>query len=112
MAIDIDVMGSKARLKISAPFDSNTYPDFKRKYEPLIDNKTVQLIEVDISALDYIDSGALGMLVLLNERAKNTGKTMTLVSVPGKVADVLKIANVDKLFSIYLPSGVKLDMGK
>lgn len=112
MAIDIDVMGSKARLKISAPFDSKTYPDFRKTYEPLIGNKALQSIEVDISAVDYIDSGALGMLVLLNERAKNASKTMTLVSVPGKVADVLKIANVDKLFSIYLPSGVKLDMGK
>lgn len=112
MAINVEVMGSKARLKVSAPFDSKSYPDFKKSYEPLIGDRMLQLIEVDISTLDYVDSGALGMLVLLNERAKNANKTMTLVSVPGNVADVLKIANVDKLFSIYLPSGVKLELDR
>jgi len=110
MAITIETLGNKARLTISDPFDSHSYKDFKNAYSPLISNNAVQEIEVDISMVNYLDSGALGMLVLLNETAKNAKKTITLVSVPGRVTDILKMAHADKLFSINLPSGMKLDM--
>jgi anti-anti-sigma factor len=99
-----------ARITISERFDSGLYQNFKKAYLPLLDNRAVQTIEVDISQVPYLDSGALGMLVLLNESAKNANKRVSLISLPGPVADVLKIANVDKLFSINLPSGVKLDL--
>lgn len=111
MAIKVEALdNNKTRLIISDPFDSQSYLDFKNAYSPLIDNKAVQTIEVDISMVEYLDSGALGMLVLLNDTAKNAKKSITLVSVPGRVTDILKMAHADKLFSIYLPSGMKLDM--
>lgn len=110
MAIKAETLGDKARLVISDPFDSRSYKDFKNAYLPLMNDKAVQAIEVDISTVEYLDSGALGMLFLLNETAKNEGKIVTLISVPGRVADILKMAHVDQLFSIFLPSGMKLDM--
>lgn len=110
MSIHTQLQGDKGRITISARFDSSHYQHFKSAYAPLLDNHAVQRIEIDISQVDYLDSGALGMLVLLNESARNASKSISLISLPGSVANVLKIANVDKLFSIYLPSGVKLDL--
>jgi len=110
MSIHTQLQGDKARITISDRFDSGLYQQFKKAYAPLLDNRAVQTIEVDISQVDYLDSGALGMLVLLNESARNGNKSVSLISLPGPVADVLKVANVDKLFSINLPSGVKLDL--
>lgn len=110
MTIHTQLQGDKARIEVSDRFDSALYQEFKRAYTPLLDDKALQTIEIDISQVNYLDSGALGMLVLLNECAKNAKKTILLISIPGPVADVLKIANADKLFAINLPSGVKLDL--
>jgi anti-anti-sigma factor len=110
MSIHTQLQDDKARITVSERFDSSLYQHFKRAYAPLLDKHAVRHIEVDVSQVDYLDSAALGMLVLLNESAKNANKSMSLISIPGPVANVLKIANVDKLFSINLPSGVKLNL--
>lgn len=112
MSLETRLLDDKARIMISGRFDSSLYQNFKSAYTPLLENKTLQTIEVDVSQVEYLDSGALGMLVLLNESAKNARKTMVLVSIPGPVSAILKIANADKLFAINLPSGVKLDLHK
>lgn len=110
MSIQTRIQDEMARITISERFDSGLYQQFKKAYLPLLDKREVRNIEVDISRVSYLDSGALGMLVLLNEAAKNAGKSVSLISLPGPVANVLKIANADKLFSINLPSGLKLDL--
>jgi len=110
MSILTQLQDGAARITISERFDSGQYQQFKSAYLPLLDNRAVQTIEVDVSQVDYLDSGALGMLVLLNESAKNADKKVVLISLPGPVADVLKIANADKLFSINLPSGMRLNL--
>jgi anti-anti-sigma factor len=110
MTIEILTSGNIARMKISDCFDSSVYPDFKKAYSPLMTDASVQKIEVDVSGLEYMDSAALGMLMQLNENAKHAGKSVSLVGVPGRVADILRVAHADKLFSINLPSGMKLDL--
>ena len=47
-----------------------------------------------------MDSSALGMLMLLNERIGEVGKTVTLYKPNQKVRHILDIANMGKLFKI------------
>jgi anti-anti-sigma factor len=110
MSITTKIQEPKAQIIISGLFDANVYQQFKHACAMLINNHTVKAIEVDLSGTEYLDSAALGMLVQLNENAKYEKKTVTLISVPGRVADVLKVANAQKLFSINLPSGIGLDL--
>lgn len=110
MTITTQINGNCGRITLDQRFDSAQYQDFKKAYLPLIESASVQTIEIDLSKVGYLDSGALGMLVLLNESAKNSRKSVTLVSIPGRVSEVLRLANADKLFSITLPTGVPLDL--
>lgn len=110
MAIEILTSGSIARIKITEHFDSSVYQDFKKAYAPLIADGTVGKIEVDVSGLEYMDSAALGMLMQLNENARNANKSVSLVGVPGRVAEILKVAHADKLFTINLPSGMAMNL--
>lgn len=110
MTINVQLTGNKVRITIAGRFDSSVYMDFKQAYTPLMENAAIQTLEVDLSGVDYLDSAALGMLVQLNEHAKNAKKSVTLVSVPGRVSDILKTASADKLFTINLPSGMKMDL--
>lgn len=110
MSIGISVHGNTAKLTPPNRFDAQLHHEFKSAYEPLLANAEIKTIEVDLSNVSYLDSGALGLLVLLDSSANNRRKTVSIISVPGPVAKVLKLANVDKLFPIKLPSGVKLDL--
>lgn len=110
MSIDIQILEATARITIADSFDSSSYTAFKQAYTPLIASVAVQVIEVDVCGLQYLDSSALGMLIQLNERAKEAKKSIALVSVPGRIADIMKVANADKLFTINLPSGMKLNL--
>jgi len=110
MTFDVQVLDKTARIKIDDRFDSSVYAEFKKAYMPLIVNVAVKIVEIDISTLNYMDSAALGMLLQLDAAAANAGKSISLIGVPGRVADILKTAHADKLFTINLPSGIKLNL--
>jgi anti-anti-sigma factor len=60
-----------------------------------------------MSKLDYLDSSALGMLMLLNERAKLVNKSISLFNPSGIVSQVLEVANFNRLFTITMKHDYK-----
>jgi anti-anti-sigma factor len=50
--------------------------------------------------VDYIDSSALGMLLMLREKANGARKKLALASPRGVVKQALDIAHFEKLFPI------------
>ena len=57
-------------------------------------------LDIDFSQVQYLDSSALGMLVLLAKKASNQGVTVTLRGAQGTAKDILEMANMHKLFVI------------
>lgn len=55
---------------------------------------------IDLRKVDYIDSAALGMLLLLRERVKEDRARITLMTGAGQPADVLRLANFGNLFTM------------
>ncbi|MDD5299682.1 MAG: STAS domain-containing protein [Gallionella sp.] len=100
MAINVQIHDRSARITMSGRFDFQVHRDFKDAYTPLLDNAAVREIEVEMSKVDYLDSSALGMLMLLNERAKAVNKPVALLNTSGVVSQVLEVANFSKIFNI------------
>ncbi|MDD5300376.1 MAG: STAS domain-containing protein [Gallionella sp.] len=100
MAINVQTRGHSARVAVSGRFDFQVHRDFKDAYTPLLDNAAVSEIEVEMSKVDYMDSAALGMLLLLSECAHVANKPVVLANASGTVSRVLKIANFSKIFNI------------
>lgn len=90
----------KAIIKLSGRFDFNTHREFRGAYEPLVMDTDVRSVIVDFTAVDYLDSSALGMLLMLRDKLTGVGKEVALIGVKGNVKQVLDIANFGKLFSI------------
>lgn len=88
------------QISIHGRFDFNTHRHFRHAYELLIDNRALSAIEIELSGVNYIDSSALGMLMLLRERAGKANKTVSLATSAGVVEQVLNVANFNKIFSI------------
>lgn len=90
----------KATIQLVGRFDFNTHREFRGAYEPLVGDASVRAVVVDLSGVDYLDSSALGMLLMLRDKLGGASKEITLVGVRGNVKQVLDIANFGKLFQI------------
>ena len=100
MAINTTVAGNTATINMTGRFDFNVQRDFKEAYDPQLSSMSVSVIEVNLAGVDYLDSSALGMLLMLRERASAAGKQLKLCKPGTSVAQILEIANFAKLFTI------------
>lgn len=90
----------KATIKLNGRFDFNTHREFRAAYEPLVGDTAIRSVVVDFSGVDYLDSSALGMLLMLRDKLGGANKEVALAGVRGNVKQVLDIANFGKLFQI------------
>lgn len=60
----------------------------------------VPVVLIDLSDVSYIDSAALGMLLLARHRAEALGKKIGIRGASGNVLQVLEVANFSKLFDL------------
>lgn len=100
MNVDTQMDGNKARLVLNGRFDFNSHAVFNQTTDSLLKDAAISELEVDFEQVKYIDSSAMGMLLLLKERAKGTSKSITLVNCNGSVAQVFELSNFRRLFTI------------
>lgn len=99
MNIEVIRQAEKSILKLKGRFDFSSHRDFRNAYTPLIEAKE-QRFEIDLSQVEYIDSAALGMLLLMQERAENIGGVISLVGAHGIVRDILNVAHFERFFTL------------
>lgn len=100
MEIRPNIHEQSARIALSGRFDFNVHRDFRRASEEALEANGVRELVIDFSQVDYLDSSALGMLLLLREKADSQGKRVVLSGLHGMVKQVLDIANFGKLFEL------------
>lgn len=100
MEIRKDIHQGRARLALAGRFDFNAHRDFRLASESVLQDPAMRELDIDFSRVDYLDSSALGMLLLLREKAEAVGKHIVLSGVQGTVKQVLAIANFGKLFTL------------
>jgi anti-anti-sigma factor len=101
MSVQVIYTDGNATLAIRGRFDFNIHKDFRTCSEEALAKSTVKSIEVNLREVSYLDSSALGMLLLLRDKAEQSGgKRIVLCAVSGMVEQVLEVANFDKLFTI------------
>ena len=92
--------GGKARMVLRGRFDFQTHRDFRAACEDSLQSKEIHAIEVDMDGVEYLDSSALGMLLLLRDKGTAINKAISLANCRGSVRQVLDIANFGKVFTI------------
>jgi anti-anti-sigma factor len=100
MTVKTQVTGEKAKLSLSGRFDFAAHREFRQGYENALRQPGIKGLEVDLGDVDYIDSSALGMLLLLKESAERGNAQLALTNCTGAVRRVLDVANFGKLFSL------------
>ena len=84
-------------IKIKGRFDFSTHQDFRKAYEHVTHAKS---FVVDLKETNYLDSSALGMLLLLRDHAGGDRADVRLENCSADVVKILAISNFAKLFHI------------
>ncbi|EJL95072.1 MULTISPECIES: STAS domain-containing protein [unclassified Pseudomonas] len=90
--------GKKLTISIEGRFDFGRHQEFRESYERL--NAKPESIVVDLKKATYLDSSALGMLLLLRDHAGGDESDVRVVNSSSDVRKILAISNFDKLFDI------------
>jgi len=100
MDIQTTAYDSKATLRLKGRFQFDSHREFRSAYEPFFEDPAIRVVVIDFSGVDYLDSSALGMLLLLREKLAAVRKEAELTGVTGAVKQVFDIANFARLFRI------------
>lgn len=93
-------MNSVNTIRLPVRFDVSEHRTFTQRCEDALHAENCQQLELDFSLVQYLDSSALGMLVLLNKKASERGCKVHLKGCQGTVLEILSMANMQKLFQI------------
>ena len=97
MSVTTSEQGNTITIKVSGRFDFSAHQDFINAYRDL--PKGEKSFIVDLSATEYMDSSAMGMLLQLREHADKTDQ-IELTQANSNIQEILRIANFDKLFKL------------
>ncbi|HET8848330.1 MAG TPA: STAS domain-containing protein [Marinobacter sp.] len=89
-----------ALLTLRGRFDFSQYSVFKEEQTRVLEKPEVSNIVLDFAGLEYLDSAALGILLVLNDRAKEHQQTVTIRHARGVVREILDVAHFDRMFTI------------
>ncbi len=90
--------GAQVTIYIQGRFDFSSHQEFRSAYEKLA--KTPSRFRVDLQGTSYLDSSALGMLLLLRDHAGGERAEIEIVNCSQDVRKILLISNFEQLFTI------------
>ena len=85
------------RMEIDGRFDFNIHSQFRKSYTDLPPSTR---FVVDLKNTDFMDSSAMGMLLLLRENAGKENADIHLVNCNPEIERILAVSNMDKLFPL------------
>lgn len=90
--------GQELTIAIQGRFDFGAHQAFRDAYERV--DGTPKRYQIDLQGTTYLDSSALGMLLLLRDHAGGDHAQIRLLNCNGDVRKILAISNFEQLFQI------------
>ena len=90
--------GGKLTIKVQGRFDFSVHQEFRDAYESSSDDPSGYV--VDMADATYLDSSALGMLLLLRDHAGGASSEIEIINCNPDVKKILVISNFEQLFNI------------
>ena len=89
-----------ATLALQGRFDFSQYSLFKEQQEKILGEPGLKTVVLDLRSLDYLDSAALGIMLVLLDRAREVNAPVTIRNAQGVVREILDVAHFNRMFTI------------
>jgi anti-anti-sigma factor len=93
----VDSQSRKLKISVVGRFDFTSHEAFRHAYEAAPKGTGVS---IDLRRVEYMDSSALGMLLLLKEHVGGDAHNIGIEGPRPEILSILKVACFDKLFRI------------
>ncbi len=98
MTIWSEPAGDTVAIRIKGRFDFSSHQEFREAYEDHDSPESGYV--VDMGEATYLDSSALGMLLLLRDHAGGDGAEIRIANCNADVRRILAMSNFEQLFTI------------
>ena len=88
--------GTKITISIEGRFDFSLHQNFREAYS----NEQCKELVLDLSLTSYMDSSALGMILLVKDYIENLGGEVIITKPSENVLKILEIAQFHRLLKI------------
>lgn len=89
--------GDTLTIRVTGTLDFKSHAEFRRAYEGA--GARPRNVVIDMAEADYIDSAALGMLLLMRQHFGD-GASFAVTNPKPAVMKILQVANFQKLFKV------------
>ncbi len=96
---ELNSEGTRLTINVTGRFDFGSHRDFRESYEAL--KSSPELFTVNLKETNFLDSSALGMLLLLRDHANASSAKVEIVNCSPEVRKILAISNFEQLFAIH-----------
>ena len=90
--------GKVLTISISGRFDISSFKEFGQAYKDEL--VSVSKVIIVMAECEYLDSSALGQLLMLRERSGGEKEKIDIVNLSPALKNIFKMTNFDKLFNI------------
>ncbi len=102
MNFTIEKDGHSTVLKLlEKKLDATLAPELKAEFLVLCKPKAAQKLIVDMTKVEFCDSSGLSALLIADRTMRQHGGSVHLVHVHKHVQDLMKITQLDRMFSIH-----------
>jgi anti-anti-sigma factor len=107
--VRVELDGTTARVVPSGELDLATAPQLQEKVRSAL--REAKQVVLDLSRLTFIDSSGLRVLIVLHDRAKAEGWTLSLLAPVGETWTIFRISGVDKHLPFVTQDGSRSEDG-
>jgi stage II sporulation protein AA (anti-sigma F factor antagonist) len=98
--VEVTTQSNTKKIALSGHFTAMDHDQFRGILDDLQSGQGCTSCTVDLEHLDFIDSGGLGMLLLLRDACIKQKMALSLNNAKGDVLRILDIAKFDQLFKV------------
>lgn len=92
-------MVDTAVISLPERFDFSFHENFTEQSTKILEQEKVQAIRVDFSRVLYLDSSALGLLVLLFRKSESRNIKLIISGARGAAKDILEVSHMHKMYA-------------
>ncbi|MBC7875595.1 MAG: STAS domain-containing protein [Anaerolineales bacterium] len=100
MSTSLEISGEAARIILTGALDFSIQDDLRQIIDETLDHKKIKVITVDMANVTFMDSSAIKLLLLLNKKAIEEDKSLTLVNCRDSIREIFTIGGFDNILTI------------